>query len=197
VATIRPAISADAEAVRAIYAPYVLETAISFETEVPSVEEMAHRIGTCGRTHSWLVCEDAEGLAGYVYAGRHAERAAYRWSTDVTVYTHSRAHRRGVGRGLYTALFGQLRLLGYYTAYGGITQPNDASMGLHKSMGFQPVAYYEAVGFKFAAWHDVAWLALRLQPLADTPAEPHDPAEVSQTEEWTQAMRAGERLIRL
>src|SRR5690242_3359312 len=128
-ATIRPATVEDAAAIRAIYAPYVESTAISFETVVPSVDEMAHRIEHYSRTHAFLVCEDAEGIAGYVYANPHAERAAYRWSVDVSVYNSPRAQRRGVGRGLYTALFAQLRLLGYYTAYAGITQPNDASIG--------------------------------------------------------------------
>jgi L-amino acid N-acyltransferase YncA len=196
-ATIRPATPDDAAAVRAIYAPYVLETAVSFETEVPSVEEMRRRIESVKSTHSWLVCEDALGVCGYAYGGRHQERAAYRWSTDVTVYNDARVHRKGVGRGLYTALLEHLRLLGYFTAYGGVTQPNEASVGLHKAMGFEPTAYYEGVGFKLGKWHDVAWLALRLQPLSESPSELRSPEEASRDPRWELALREGERLLRI
>jgi L-amino acid N-acyltransferase YncA len=106
-------------------------------------------------------------------------------------------HRRGVGRALYAALLEHLRLLGYVTAYGGITQPNEASAGLHKAMGFESAGYYEGVGFKLGRWHDVAWVALRLQTLPESPADPRSPKELSLDPRWEQALREGERLLRL
>jgi L-amino acid N-acyltransferase YncA len=194
-AVIRLATPADAARIRAIYAPYVRETVVSFELEPPSVDEMADRIR---KTVTWLVCEDAQGtVVGYAYASKHRDRAAYQWSVDVTVYIDAGFHRKGVGRGLYTALFGLLRLQGYYNAYAGITQPNDGSVGLHTAMGFQPVGVYRGVGYKFGQWHDVAWLGLRLQPLAESPSAPRPIAALQNTAEAQAALSLGASVCRL
>ena len=96
---IRMAEPRDAEAIHAIYAPVVLETAISFESEPPDVEEMRRRIEYVVGRWPWLVLEADGEVAGYAYAGRHRERAAYQWSVDVTVYVGSRFRRAGTGRG--------------------------------------------------------------------------------------------------
>jgi phosphinothricin acetyltransferase len=170
--TIRLATAADAAAVAAIYAPYVRDTAISFETEPPDPAEMARRIGSVGERYPWLVAADAAGLLGYVYAGEHRVRAAYRWDADVAVYLDPRAHRRGIGSALYRRLFALLRAQGYVNAYAGIALPNAASVGLHQALGFQPVGVYREVGYKHGAWHDVGWWGLRLQPAPARPAEP-------------------------
>lgn len=196
-ACIRLATLDDAEAVAALYAPYVRETAISFETEAPGVEEMRRRIRGVLEAYPWLVCEGGGEVAGYAYASKHAERAAYRWSVDVTVYVDPRAHRLGAGRGLYTSLLELLRLQGYYMAYAGITLPNDGSIGLHTAMGFRPVALYENVGFKDGTWHAVAYLGLELQPCPSAPEEPRAPGEMAFDERWVGALRAGETLVRL
>ena len=194
-AAIRLATAADAAPIQAIYAPYVRDTVISFELEPPSVDEMADRIR---KSLTWLVCEDTMGrLAGYAYASKHRERAAYQWSVDVTVYIDPAFHRQGIGRGLYTALFGLLRLQGYYNAYAGITQPNDGSVGLHTAMGFEPVGVYQGVGYKFGQWHDVAWLSLRLQPLSASPASPRPITAIQNTTEARAALAAGASLCRL
>jgi phosphinothricin acetyltransferase len=194
-AAIRLATAADAAPIQAIYAPYVRETVVSFELEPPSVDKMANRIR---KTLTWLVREDAQGsVVGYAYASKHRERAAYQWSVDVTVYIDPAFHRKGVGRGLYTALFGLLRLQGFYNAYAGITQPNEASVGLHTAMGFQPVGVYRSVGYKFGQWHDVTWLSLRLQPLADSPAAPRPIAAIQNTAEAQAAYELGASVCRL
>ena len=102
---IRPVDSArDAEAIAAIYAPFVTDTAVSFEDVPPTADEMATRIEQLTRTHPWLVAEDGGEVLGYAYACPHRERAAYRWATEVTVYVDPRHHRRGAGRALYEAL---------------------------------------------------------------------------------------------
>ncbi len=170
--TIRLATVADAAAVAAIYAPYVRDTAISFETEPPDAAEMGRRIATVGERYPWLVAADAAGLLGYVYAGEHRVRAAYRWDADVAVYLEPRAHRRGIGSALYRQLFALLRAQGYVNAYAGISLPNAASVGLHEALGFEPVGVYRGVGHKHGAWHDVGWWGLRLQPQPAQPAEP-------------------------
>ncbi len=170
---LRLATEADAAAVQAIYAPYVEKTAISFETEPPSVAETAARIARTGITYPWLVYEtDAGGVLGYAYASQHRDRAAYRWSVDVAVYVDAAAQRRGAGRALYGRLLPLLARLGYHNAYAGITLPNAASIGLHAAMGFRPVGVYRNVGHKLGAWHDVGWWVCVLRDAAAEPAEP-------------------------
>jgi L-amino acid N-acyltransferase YncA len=154
---VRVASVADAEAVAAIYAPYVQGSVISFEETPPSVGEMASRIESTLPTHPFLVFPAAGGIVGYAYAGAHAPRAAYRWSCNVSVYVAQGAHRRGVGRTLYAALFELLERQGFHALFAGITLPNDKSVGLHEAMGFAPVGIYREVGFKFGAWHDVGY----------------------------------------
>lgn len=156
-AAVRPATPADAEAIAAIYAPYVAGTAISFEATPPSPAEMAQRIGSTLERFPFLVFDDGDDVVGYAYAGAFAARAAYRWSVEVTVYTAPNAHRRGVGRALYAVLLDQLTRQGFHAAFAGIALPNDNSVGLHEAMGFVHVGTYAEVGFKLGAWRDVGW----------------------------------------
>jgi phosphinothricin acetyltransferase len=156
-APVRIASKTDAAAVAAIYAPYVLETAISFETSPPSAAEMAGRISSTLETHPFLVFDPSDGVVGYAYASAHRERAAYRWSVDLAVYVDRQAHRRGVGRALYAHLFELLARQGYHSAFAGIALPNPKSVSLHEAMGFVHLGTYARVGFKHGAWHDVGW----------------------------------------
>jgi L-amino acid N-acyltransferase YncA len=173
---IRRAAATDAETIRRIYAPFVADMATSFETVPPDITEIERRLATHGDRYPWIVFENAGEVLGYAYASAHNERHAYQWSVNVSVYIDPRAHRSGVGRALYTALFELLRRQRFVNAYGGITLPNPASVGLHESLGFVPVGTYSRVGFKFGTWHDVMWLHLRL---ADAPAPPGDPLPIA------------------
>jgi L-amino acid N-acyltransferase YncA len=169
---LRVATTDDAEAIAPIYAPIVRDTIISFEVDPPTVDQMAERIGKTLKTHPWLVAEDGGDVLGYAYASEHRSRAAYRWACDVSVYMHESARRRGVGRRLYTRLFEILTTLGLHQAYAGITLPNAASVGLHESVGFEPIGVYSDVGYKNGAWQDVGWWGRRIQRLSTTPSEP-------------------------
>lgn len=172
--TIRDATEADGDACAAIYAPYVTDTAITFELEPPTPAEMAARIGRAGATHAWLVLEDpADGVVGYAYGGPFAPRAAYRWSCEVSVYLDRDRRGGGRGRALYVALLDRLAERGFRTVLGGMTLPNDASEGLHRALGFTPAGVYRRIGFKHGAWHDVAWTQRAIGPADDDPpAEP-------------------------
>jgi phosphinothricin acetyltransferase len=194
---LRDATDADAAAIAAVYAPYCRLTPISFEVEAPSAEEIRGRIAKVLPEYPWLVCELDGRVVGYAYACRHRERAAYRWGVDVAIYLDGACHRRGIGRALYSALLPMLVAQGYYTAYAGVTLPNEASVGLHRAMGFEPVGVYHRVGFKMGAWHDVVWLEKILRPQQGEPAEPIPAAELRGSPAWTAALRQGESLLRV
>ncbi len=169
---VRDASQRDAEACSAIYAPYVLETAITFETEPPRPAEMAERIGAAVRSHAWVVLEHGGRVVGYAYGGPFNRRSAYRWSCEVSVYLERGRRRTGGGRALYEALFARLAVRGFRTAVAGMTLPNDASVGLHSAMGFEPVGTFRNIGWKHDAWHDVAWVQRALTAGEGPPAEP-------------------------
>ena len=186
----------DGAQIAAIYAPFCGDSPVSFEIAPPDAAEMCARMEKISRRFPWLVAEENGVIAGYVYASPHRERAAYRWSADVTVYMHERLRRRGIGRALYTSLFALLRLQGYCKAYAGVTVPNPASTGLHTAMGFELVGIYRGVGYKCGAWHDVAWYDLALQTLPDPPPEPRAFPDVFGSPKSLEALRSGERLFK-
>ncbi|MEE8169968.1 MAG: arsinothricin resistance N-acetyltransferase ArsN1 family B [Phycisphaerae bacterium] len=173
-AVIRLAEDSDAEAIRAIYAPIVETTVISFEQQPPSRSDIAERLSKGLVDLPWLVYVCDGKVLGYAYAGRHRARAAYQWSVESSVYVHDGARRAGVARGLYRALFDVLRFQGFFNLFAGITLPNPASVGFHESVGFRPIGVYCCVGFKFGDWRDVGWWQLSLQdrPRAPTPPTP-------------------------
>jgi len=171
-AVLRDAGADDAGACAAIYAPYVEQTAISFELEPPTGQDMGRRIAKAQRAHAWLVLDDGGTVRGFAYAGEHKARAAYRWACEVSVYLEWGRRRTGAGRALYEALFDRLRARGYYTAVAGITLPNEASIGLHRALGFEPVGTYRRIGWKLGSWHDVEWSQ---KQLAEPPSAPADP----------------------
>jgi L-amino acid N-acyltransferase YncA len=169
---LRPAEQRDSEQIAAIYAPIVRDTFISFEIEPPSAEIMAGRIESIQRQHPWLVATAEDEVLGYAYASEHRQRAAYRWSVDVTAYVAEAARGRGVGRRLYGGLIPMLRAQGFRGAFAGIALPNDASVGLHEAVGFRALGIYKDVGFKLGAWRDVGWWRLGLSNDDTPPAEP-------------------------
>jgi phosphinothricin acetyltransferase len=172
VLSVRDASARDAEACAAIYTPYVTDTAITFETEPPSPAEMAARIAAAQRSHAWVVLEDGGRVVGFAYGGRYKARAAYRWSCEVSVYLEPGRRRTGGGRALYTVLLARLAERGFRTAVAGMALPNEASVGLHRAMGFEPVGTYRRIGWKHDTWHDVAWTQRQIGPGDDPPAEP-------------------------
>ncbi len=163
----RPAVAADAAAVRAIYAPFVADTAVSFEVDVPSVDEFAQRIEA---TPTWLV-HDTDGIVdGYAHAGPWRGRCAYDWAVELTVYLAEGARGRGVGRQLVDAVADAERERGMVQAFAQIALPNDASEGLFRAAGFERVGTMRRVGFKLGAWHDVS---IWQRELVTPPVTPH------------------------
>lgn len=168
---IRDAVSADTEALLAIYRPYVVDTTVSFELVPPSAAEFEQRIAAAQSKWAWLVAERAGEVLGYAYGSSFRARAAYQWSAETSAYVHGAHHGQGVGKALYARLLEVLAHKGYCTAYAGITLPNESSIRLHRSVGFGEVGVFRRAGRKFGAWHDVSWWQRQLR---ETP--PSEPA---------------------
>jgi L-amino acid N-acyltransferase YncA len=174
--TIRPADPArDAATCAEIYAPSVESTPISFETVPPDAAEFARRIAKYSSTHQFLVAEEDGEVLGYAYACRWAERPAYDWSVETSIYVAAGQQGKGVGRALYAELFERLRAQGFRIAVAGITLPNPASIGLHESMGFEPIGALRDIGWKEDGWRDVGFWQLSLQPLGEGTPDPPVP----------------------
>ncbi|MEQ1518201.1 MAG: arsinothricin resistance N-acetyltransferase ArsN1 family B [Usitatibacteraceae bacterium] len=164
---IRPVTPADADAIVRIYNHYVAKTPITFETEAVSAAEMAGRIDEVHAANlPWLVIENDGQVQGFAYAGRWKGRCAYRFSVETTVYLDAAVTTKGLGTELYKALLAALRTnekLAIHAVIGGVALPNAASVGLHEKLGFEKVAQFKEVGFKFDRWIDVGYWELMLR----------------------------------
>ena len=167
---VRIAAESDAVALAAIYAPIVVETAISFESVPPTAAVMAKRVRSTLPTHPFLVAERSGQVVGFAYGGAHQARDAYQWSTNVSVYVAASARGSHVGRRLYGVLLPILAAQGFHAAFAGIALPNAASVALHEAMGFERLGVYREVGFKHGRWHDVGYWRRSLN--LETPPAP-------------------------
>ena len=155
---VRSAVPEDASEVSEIYNHYVKTSTITFEEEPVSASEMAARIREIqSLSYPWLVAIAATGILGYAYAGKWKVRAAYKHSSEITVYVRAGLERSGVGSALYNHLLPALKACGVHAAIGGVALPNDASVRLHEKFGFQKCAHFTEVGFKLNRWIDVAY----------------------------------------
>lgn len=168
---IRLAAADDAAAIAALYAPYVTDSAVSFEGKPPRAEEMAERIAKGGPLYPWLVAEDGD-LLGYAYATAFRTRHAYRFAVETSVYVRHGAERRGIGGALYGALLPLLEAQGFTQAIAAVTLPNDPSIRLHERVGFVRAGLYADVGYKLGEWRSVG---LWQRALAPIPADPEEP----------------------
>ncbi len=192
---IRLATPKDGEALLNIYKWYIENTAITFETEVPSAEAFGQRIESTLARFPWLVCEIDGVVAGYAYASKHRERAAYQWSADLSIYVDAKYHRRHIAKALYKVLEEALRLQGYYSVFAGVTSPNPKSEAFHLAYGFDTIGVFENVGYKLGQWRGVKWFKYTLADYEMEPIAPKAFPEVKDAEIFGELLRAAEGLI--
>lgn len=172
---IRFARAEDAEAILGIYEEYIKNTAVTFEIEVPTIAAFKERMERITAQFPWLVCEVNGVIAGYAYASKHGERAAYRWSADLSVYINEAYHRKYIASELYGAVIDLLRKQGYFTVYAGVSTPNPKSEAFHEAYGFRCLGEFKNVGYKLGEWRGVAWYEL---PVAEYVEEPEEPKKI-------------------
>ena len=169
---IRLADENDCGDILAIYAPYIENTSVTFEVEVPRPEDFLVRFRKIKSRYPYLAAEAGGRIVGYAYAAELMERAAYQWNAALSVYLRDDFSGRGLGSALYRALIEFLKLQNFQNVYGVVTLPNPASVRLHQRFGFRPVGHYEKAGYKCGAWHDVMFFEKRIGGHGRQPAPP-------------------------
>ena len=166
---LRFATAADAPALLAIYNESI-PTNVTFEYELPSVEEFARRIVTMSAVYPYLVAEENGVPVGYAYAHQIGERAAYRYGAELSIYLSASACGKGLGKKLYAILMDLLRLQGIRTVYGLVASPNPASEALHRGFGFHLMGKQRNAGYKNGGWIDLLWFEKAIVPYDQTHA---------------------------
>ncbi|WP_373485582.1 GNAT family N-acetyltransferase [Acetobacterium malicum] len=156
--TIRIAKAADIEEILAIYAPYVKETAITFEYTVPTLEEFRERMTKTLMKYPYLVAMQEAEILGYAYASEFKNRAAYDWAVETTIYVKQDSRKSGVGKKLYQALEEVLKQQNICNLYACIAYPNPGSIGFHEHLGYQTIGHFSKCGYKFETWYDMIWM---------------------------------------
>ena len=159
----------DAEKILKIYKPYVENTTITFEYEVPSIDEFRGRIRKISEKYPYIVCECGNEIAGYAYAYKIWSRAAYQWDAELSVYTDEKFYGNGIGKKLYKILIEILKLQNVVNIYGLVIDPNENSEKLHNYFGFKKAAYFENAGYKFGKWIGVTWFEKAINEHFDNP----------------------------
>lgn len=193
--TLRQARFEDAKAILEIYAPYIRNTNITFEYEVPSLSEFRGRMEGIMEGYPYLICEIEGVTAGYAYAHRYKERAAYQWDAELSVYLRERYERRGIGRAFYTALMDILKEQHVRNVYGIVTSPNPPSEALHTAMGFRLAGVSMKTGYKLGQWVDVSCYE---RPIGDPDSPPEELLRVDQVpeERIVQILKSAAGMIR-
>lgn len=154
---IRNAKPEDAQAICNIYNYYVLNTIVTFEEDVVLADDMAERIKKVSEKYTWLVYEQNGEIIGYAYAGEWKSRCSYRFSVESSVYLKNGFSGQGIGSKLYEALLKKLEKTDIHAVIGGISLPNEGSIALHEKFGFEKIAQFKEVGYKFEKWIDVGY----------------------------------------
>ena len=170
--SIRMATAQDVPRILEIYAPYIQNTAISFEYDVPGLEDFTRRFLDITAKFPWLVWEENGVILGYAYGSLPFERAAFQWSTEASIYLCPEAQGKGIGRKLYAELERLLQEQGYKKVYAIITTANENSIAFHKAVGYRHTATMPDCGYKLGVWHGIVWMEKELNTWDSPPEKP-------------------------
>lgn len=168
---IRPVTADDAAELVSIYAPYVLETAVTYEYEVPSVEEFRGRIENTTKNYPYLAAMEDGIILGYAYASSFHPRAAFQWSAEATVYLRKEAHGRGIGRRLYEELEKILKKQNVQTVIALIADPNPESVAFHEKLGYRIAGSLTNCAYKLGQWRGMYYMEKFLGDHDGTPTQ--------------------------
>nr|WP_187115148.1 GNAT family N-acetyltransferase [Clostridium tyrobutyricum] len=174
--TIRMATKADAKEILDIYVPYVNNTAISFEYDVPSVEEFTDRIINISKQYPYIVAIDSNRIIGYAYASSFNKRVAYDWAVETTIYLRQNCRGKGIGKKLYLALEEILKrqnILNLNACIAYTSTENayltNTSMYFHEHLGYKKIGHFTKCGYKFGSWYDMIWMEKIIGEHSETP----------------------------
>ena len=167
--TFRMSDVSDAEELLSIYKPYVTDTAITFEYEVPSIEVFKNRIKETLEGYPYIVCEYKDKIVGYAYAHRYGERAAYQWDVELSIYLDMNYKSLGVGKLLYNKLIEIVKLQNVRNIYACITSANEKSLKFHEKLGFEFIGIFKNTGYKFDSWYGVNWMGIAVGDINEKP----------------------------
>lgn len=170
--SVRAATVLDVPRILEIYGPYVENTAISFEYEVPSLGAFTERFLGITAQFPWLVWEENGIVLGYAYGSQPFERAAYQWCAEASIYLSPDACGKGIGKKLYAALEQLLKAQGYKKVYAIITTANEASVAFHRAVGYRHTATMPDCGYKFGKWYGTVWMEKELNGWDSPSQEP-------------------------
>lgn len=171
---IRLAESKDSKRLLSIYSPYVRNTPVTFEYEVPSEEEFAKRIAATLQRYPYFVAEENNRLLGYAYASAFKQRAAYNWSVETSIYVDREQLGQGIGTALYHMLEKELARQNVINLCACISFPNPGSIAFHEALGYHTAAHFHKSGYKGGKWYDMVWMEKTLNPHSSDP-EPFIP----------------------
>ncbi len=166
---IRAAKPEDAARLLDIYAPYVNNTAITFEYEVPTVEEFRNRMAHTMEKYPYLLLQQGEEIMGYAYASAFKGRSAYDWAVETSIYVKEGTHGKGIGKKLYAALEAILAAQHIINVNACIAYPNPESIAFHEKCGYKTVAHFTKCGYKLGKWYDMIWMEKMLGPHPEKP----------------------------
>jgi len=160
---IRPATEKDVPEILEIYAPYVENTTVTFEYDVPCRRSFLQRFLDITAQYPWLVWEEDGKILGYAHASAPYSRAAFSWCAEPSIYLRPEAKGRGIGRKLYTVLEAILKKQGYQVLYALITSENAESIAFHRKMAYEIKVDFPNCGYKFGKWLGLVWMEKRIK----------------------------------
>ena len=189
--------NADSEQLAAIYYPYVINTAITFDTKPVEGHSFHDKMTKSMSVYPWLVCEHEREIMGYTHGAQFRDKDAFKWTVETTVYVKEAAHGLGIGKSLYKTLINCLKLQNFGLCIGVITLPNPTSEYLHENLGFKKGMVIKKAGYKLGKWHDVGIWSADISSQGDKPTSPLTLPEIRSTKHYIDQVNRYSTLIKI